>query len=107
MTTTPLAPTVEAIDEWLGRTQPRADGSYHANDESWMVDVRTKSGQWRCITMRHSGSGIGRHGQPELGYWTIRGEGSSNGSRETWIFGYQIVEARGHHFPAWEYASVV
>jgi hypothetical protein len=104
-TTTKLAPTVEAIDEWLGRQKPRADGSFHANDATYMVDVRTKAGSWRCITMRHSALGF-VDGIDGPGWWTIRGEGSSNGSRETWVPARKVVEARGYYMPAWEYGSV-
>ncbi len=105
MKTIPLAPTAEAVNDWLGREQRRPDGSHHANDESFMVDVRTKAGSWRCITSPAGGKGIGRHGYEDYGWWTIRGEGSSNGCRETWISAGQIVAARGHHLPAWSYGN--
>ena len=103
-TTTPLAPTAEAINGWLSRQPRRPDGSHHANDETYMVDIRTKAGSWRCIVSQPGGRGY-VDGIDDYGWWTIRGEGSSNGSRETWIPARKVVAARGHYLPAWEYAS--
>ena len=81
----PLAPTVEAVDEWLNQPHVRTGWPSH------MVDIRTKSGQWRCV---HSSSGEDSRGR--RGWWTIRGEGSSNGGRETWVYADKIVQARAH-----------
>ena len=62
--------------------------------------VRTKSGSWRCV---HSSSGIG-NGTGRRGYWTIRGEGSSNGGRDTWVWADKIVQATAStlHYAAME-----
>lgn len=89
---TPLAPTAEAVDDWLAKDKAlrRPDGSRHASDGSYGVDIRTRSGSWRCVTSRvvHNGRVV---------YWTIRGEGSSNEGRETYIYADDIAEARGWH----------
>ena len=60
----PMEPTAEAIDAW------RAQGGENGWP-SYGVDIKTKSGSWRCITER-----VEEHGH--IWYWTIRGEGSSN-----------------------------
>jgi len=77
---TKLAPTKEAIN------------AHRATDTShYGVAIRTKRGSWRCVvaTARNA------YGD-DLGYWTIAGEGSSNGSRRTFIRYDEVVEARGY-----------
>ena len=93
---TKLAPTVEAIDAWLALEEAnKPPGAVFATEyDNYGVDIRTKAGRWRCITMRQHGMGLWR-GADVPGYWTIRGEGSSNGCRETWVEVPRIVEARG------------
>jgi hypothetical protein len=93
---TKLAPTVEAIDAWLALQEAnKPPGARFANEyDQYGVDVRTKAGSWRNVTMRQHGMGI-VNGVDAPGYWTIRGEGSSNGGRETWISAPHIVQARG------------
>jgi hypothetical protein len=90
---TRLTPTMEAIDAWIARTEhdPKTGHIRSWCDDSYMVDIRTKSGRWRCITSKRGD-----------GYWTIRGEGSSNGCRETWVPADRIVEARGHFHPGYD-----
>lgn len=90
----PIAPTAEAIDDWIARR-----GSSNGWP-SYGVNIRTKSGSWRCIT----GRGENRRG---IYYWTIRGEGSSNGGRDTHIYVTQIVAAQGFviHYAAMEKAA--
>lgn len=76
--TTPLAPTVEAIDDF-----------YNGPDRSFRgVNIWTKGSKCRCITGRQEERG-------HVWYWTIRGEGSSNGSREYAIRADKIVRAEG------------
>ena len=86
----PLAPTVEAIDSWRAQEKHGPDGShrYWLDGPAYGVDIRTKASEWRCITsaVEHQGE---RH------YWTIKGEGSSNGCREYAIPASKITQARG------------
>lgn len=87
----PIAPTVEAIAAWraqTGKTYRHENG--HETPDSFGVNVWTKSGSCRCIV---GGGGLGDGDLP--GYWTIRGEGSSNGGRDTWIPAHKIVRAVG------------
>jgi hypothetical protein len=93
-----LKPTREAIDTWLSLTQLNRseDAVYVTEYTHFGVDIRTKAGSWRCIISGQAGLGITSSGIEDYGYWTIRGEGSSNGSRETWIFVKDVVAARGH-----------
>lgn len=85
-----LAPTADAIDAWRAQTVQYKDGAHYSTDyASFMVNIRTKAGRWRCVTSRIEHNG-------ETYYWTIRGEGSSNGCRETAIREGDIVAAMGH-----------
>lgn len=74
-----LAPTKEAIEKWR-----------HGDFQNRGVDIRTRSGSWRCI----NGNALSTDNVP-IGYWTIRAEGSSNEGKETWIAFDKIAEARG------------
>jgi cytochrome c2 len=78
----PIAPTVEAIDAW----RERSKGHSEPGDLHYGVNIWTKAGSCRCITSR----GENAHG---VYYWTIRGEGSSNGCRETYIYADRIYRA--------------
>lgn len=92
MTTTKLAPTVDVIDAWLARTKKfNADGSQKFATEyaHYGVNIWTKGSRARCITDRVvSVEGL-------VGYDTIVGEGSSNGSRHYIIWAPQIIRAEG------------
>jgi hypothetical protein len=90
--TQPLAPTTEAIDAWRAKQPRNPDGSTDGHGEHYMVDIKTKAGSWRCVT-----SAVMHRG--ERYYWTIRGEGSSNGCRETAIPASKITQARAHYLP--------
>lgn len=97
MTNTKLAPTVEAIDAWLARQTFRGYGP----DGVWVdspiygVNIWTKGSRCRCIVSRFVGGGE-RGGRPGVVYYeTIRGEGSSNGCRHTFIAAPDIVRAEG------------
>ena len=79
---TPLAATVEAIDAWMARTA--SEGRHYG------VDIRTKSGSWRCITHKTTWDYTDR-----VIYWTIRAEGKSSAGRDTGIDARHIVAARG------------
>ncbi len=70
-----LAPTVEAIDEWIARGKSEAD---RPGRPSYGVNVKTKAGSWRAIT----GPSCKVELEGRVWYWTIRGEGSSNEGRE-------------------------
>lgn len=83
----PIAPTVSAIDEWLGREAR----SIHAGRPTYGVNVKTKAGSWRAIT--GPSCKVEEHGF--VWYWTIRGEGSSNEGRETAIRADRITQAEG------------
>lgn len=92
----PIAPTVGAISAWLAQEEAnRPSGAIFANDyDQYGVNVWTKAGSARCITGQ-LGSGIDSTGTPRDGWWTIRGEGSSNSGRDTWVFAHKIVRAVG------------
>ncbi len=90
---TPPAPTIEAIDNWLAQAdfEDKGDGLRHhvAGTSIYGANIWTKAGSCRCITSKaHWTDG-------SCGYWTIRGEGSSNGGRETAIPASKIVRAEG------------
>lgn len=91
-----IAPTVEAIEAW--RAQEEANkpaGAIFANDyDSYGVNVWTKAGSCRCIAGQ-LGRGVDSHGHDRQGWWTIRGEGSSSGGRETWVYADTVVRAVG------------
>lgn len=91
----PIAPTVEAIEAWRAQEQAnKPAGAVFANEyDHYGVNIWTKAGSCRCITGQ-LGRGI-INGADVDGYWTIRGEGSSNGGRETWVPAYKIVRAVG------------
>lgn len=91
-----LAPTAEAIDAWLARQPRRADGRSTSDMDQYGVNVWTRAGRCRCIC----GSGDRSERGGEAGYLTIRGEGSSNGGRVTWIAARKIVRAVGWRIPA-------
>ena len=82
--TTKLAPTVEAIDAWRARG-PRGT---HPTDPHHGVNIWTKAGRVRCVTGKIIWQG-------RVHYTTIRGEGSSNGCRETLVDAAKIVRAEG------------
>jgi hypothetical protein len=86
----PMEPTAEAIDAWRAQ---RGENGW----PSYGVDIKTKSGSWRCITERVEENG-------HIWYWTICGEGSSNEGRETPIRADQITQARKYlrHYPEME-----
>jgi len=82
-----LAPTREAIDGWRQQGKP----STKAGEPVFGVDIRTRAGSWRCIISAAYSTGDNEF----AGYWTIRGEGSSNEGKETFIAIDRIAEARG------------
>ena len=88
----PIAPTLEAIEAWRAqeKTNKPADAVFAKDYDQYGVNVWTKSGSCRCIV---GGVGLGPGELP--GYWTIRGEGSSNGGRDTWVLVHKIVRAVG------------
>lgn len=85
-----IAPTVAAIDAWRAQTEKnKPEGAIYANDyDQYGVNIWTKGSMCRYITSR------GEH-KGRVYYWTIRGEGSSNGSRDTAIWADDIVRAEG------------
>jgi hypothetical protein len=87
----PITPTVEGIDAWRAQTEAnKPEGAYYANDyDQYMVDIWTKASRARCVTSRVEHNG-------HIWYWTIKGEGSSNGCREYAIRADKIVRAVGH-----------
>ncbi len=92
----PIAPTVEAIDAWLAQTEKhKPEGAIFATEyDHYGVNVWTKAGSCRCIAGHSGGHGMGIYnGVDSPGYWTIRGEGSSNGGRDTWVWAHKIVRA--------------
>lgn len=93
----PIAPTVEAIDEWLAQEAAnKPDGAVFAHEyDQYGVNIWTKAGSCRCITGKQHGLGSTNGYTDRPGYWTIRGEGSSNGGRDTWVFAHKIVRAVG------------
>lgn len=72
----PIAPTVEAIEAWRAQEAAnKPDGAVFATEyDQYGVNVWTKAGGCRCIV---GGGGFDSSGA--RGWWTIRGEGSSNG----------------------------
>lgn len=58
------------------------------------VNVWTKSGSCRCI-VGQLGMGIDSTGRDHQGWWTIKGEGSSNSGRDTWVWADKVVRAVG------------
>ena len=92
----PIAPTVTAIDEWMAQEEAnKPEGAVFATDyDNYMVNIWTKAGSCRCITSKQHGMGI-ESGIDRPGWWTIRGEGSSNGCRETWVSAHRVVRAVG------------
>jgi hypothetical protein len=86
-----LAPTVEAIDAWLAleKLNKPADAYYATEYDQYGVNIYTKASAARCITSRV----VDQYGH--VHYWTIRGEGSSNGCREYAIRADRIVRAEG------------
>ena len=92
MTYAKLAPTPEAIDAWRARTkQFNVDGTvkYATEYADYGVNIWTKASRARCVVSRV----VGKDGV--VGYGTIVGEGSSNGSRHYIIWAPQIVRAEG------------
>lgn len=89
---TKLAPTAEAIDAWMAKEKkfwPDGTQKYATEYAEYGVNVWTKSSRARCITTRVvSNEGV-------VGYWTIVGEGSSNGCRRYIVWEPQIIKAEG------------
>jgi hypothetical protein len=93
LTTEKIAPTVEAIDAWRARQkrEPKIIGDTEYQmmiGDHYEVNIWTKSSACRCITRRVEHDG-------KVWYWTIKGEGSSNGCREYEIPADKIVRAEG------------
>jgi hypothetical protein len=87
----PLAPTVEAIDEWLAREARQGYGEHKPGEPSYGVNVKSKSGRWRCIS--GPSCKVEEHGH--IWYWTIRGEGKSSEGRDIAIRADRITQAEG------------
>lgn len=85
-----LAPTVEAIDAWRDQEKTnKPEGAVFATEyDQYGVNIWTKASHARCVTSRVEHNG-------EVYYWTIRGEGSSNGGRDYAIRAADIVRAEG------------
>lgn len=87
----PIAPTVEVIDEWLAlEKKHKPEGAHYATEyASFGVNIWTKASQSRCIASKV------RDQYGKTWYWTIKGEGSSNGCRKYAIPEDKIVRAVG------------
>lgn len=87
-----IAPTAEAIDAWRAQEDAnRPKGARYATEyDQYGVNVWTKASRSRCIVGR-----IVSVVDDSIWYATIRGEGSSNGGRETFIPASKIVRAEG------------
>lgn len=87
-----IAPTVKAIDDWMAQEAAnKPTDAVYANDyDQYGVNIWTKASQGRCITSRATDA------RGAVWYWTIRGEGSSNGSREYAIRADKITRAEAY-----------